>query len=391
MSFADLWGRARRTRSTALALPDRLTEPQVVVLEAAPSAVDSVPQGVKTAANWAWRALLIAAALYGIFWCLRYFSGVSVPLAVAILLTALLAPLVDRLLAWKLPGVLSSVIALLGTAVLVIGVFYLVGSSVAKQAPMLVDEAMAGIPQLLTWLAGDPFRIDQAQIDGWITQLTTWVNDSRAQIASYAASIGSSIGHFFAGLAIALIATFFFLFEGRRIWGAAVSFLPERYQEPTARAGQGGWGSLVSYMRAQVLVCLVDAAGVALVAQILGLPMVLALFVITFFLSFIPVVGAFVAGSLAVLLALVTNGWVAALIMLGGTVLVMWSESHFLQPLLLGRAVSLHPLAVLLALVMGAEVAGIVGALLVIPTLAFVVSFLRSLRGESTTPSDRHE
>ncbi|MBK8458971.1 MAG: AI-2E family transporter [Micropruina sp.] len=173
--------------------------------------------------------------------------------------------------------------------------------------------------------------------------------------------------------------------------GAAVSFLPERYQEPTARAGQGGWGSLVSYMRAQVLVCLVDAAGVALVAQILGLPMVLALFVITFFLSFIPVVGAFVAGSLAVLLALVTNGWVAALIMLGGTVLVMWSESHFLQPLLLGRAVSLHPLAVLLALVMGAEVAGIVGALLVIPTLAFVVSFLRSLRGESTTPSDRHE
>ena len=205
------------------------------------------------------------------------------------------------------------------------------------------------------------------------------MNDSRAELAGLAASAGIKVGHFLAGLAIALIASFFFLASGRQIWTSSASLVPEHYQAATLRAADRGWGSLVAYMRAQVLVALVDAIGILIGALVLQLPMAWALFALTFVTAFVPVVGAVLAGTVACALALVTHGPVSALIMLGITVLVMQLEGHFLQPILLGRAVSLHPLAVLLGLAVGATLAGIVGALLVIPVLAFTVAFIRGL------------
>ena len=136
-------------------------------------------------------------------------------------------------------------------------------------------------------------------------------------------------------------------------------------------------------MRAQVIVAAVDAVGIAVSAFFLGLPLVSALFALTFFTSFIPVVGAVLAGTVAVALALVTKGWVAALIMLAATIVVMQAEGNLLAPLLLGKAVNLHPLAVLLGLIVGATLGGIVGALLAIPALAFLVAFTKALRSDT--------
>ena len=338
-----------------------------------------VPEGLITTSEWAWRGLLIAAAVAGIWWLITYFSGVTVPLAVAVLLTALLSPLNSRLLAWSWPRPLAAISTLLITAAVLGGVFVAIGAQVVREWPQLFDKAVAGIGTLLAWLASGPLHIDQAQLDGYYRQLTEWVSSSRADLASMVAAAGVSVGHFLAGFAIAMIATFFFLASGTRIWDSMLRLLPRNYQEPTARAAGNGWASLVAYMRAQMVVALVDAIGILIGALVLQLPMAWALFALTFITAFIPVVGAVLAGTVACALALVSFGPVAALIMLAVTVAVVQAEGHFLQPILLGRAVSLHPLAVLVGLAVGATIAGIVGALLVIPVLAFGTAFIRGL------------
>ncbi|MFT3970779.1 MAG: AI-2E family transporter [Micropruina sp.] len=371
----------RRPRRRS-AVPARIIEPQVVVVETDDETPEEViPQGVRTAAGWAWRVLLFAALVWGVGWLLSEFSGVTVPLAIAFLLTALLAPLVHRLKQWQWPPLLAAAGGLLVMALVMVVIGWGIGATAARQAPELVDQTVAGFNAFTQWLAGDPLHIDQTQINGWMSSVTAWISDSRALLAGYAAKIGASVGHFFAGIAIAMIATFFFLAEGQQLWKGFVGILPARYQGSTDAAANRGWASLVSYMRAQVIVSAVDAAGVAIIAAIIGVPMALALFALTFVVCFVPVVGAVIAGTVATSLALITHGWVAALIMLGGTIAVMWLESHLLQPLLLGRAASLHPLAVLIGIAVGATVGGIVGALVVIPVMAFGVAFVRHLRG----------
>lgn len=339
-------------------------------------------------------ALVIAAVVAGFWWLLRYFSGVAVPLAVAVLLAALLSPLNGRLREWKWPPLLSAIGCLLATAVVIGGVFVAIGAQVARELPVLIDQSVVAFGTVVDRLATGPLQIDQAQLDGYLQQLTSWINDSRAQLAALAASAGVGVGHFLAGLAIALIATFFFLASGRQIWTSTVTLVPRHYQTATHRAAERGWSSLVAYMRAQVLVALVDAMGILIGALVLQLPLAWALFALTFITAFVPVVGAVLAGTVACALALVTHGPVSALIMLGITIAVMETEGHFLQPILLGRAVSLHPLAVLIGLAMGATLAGIVGALLVIPVLAFSVAFIRGLdpaRFDGSLPADLPE
>lgn len=343
------------------------------------TAATPVPRGLVTASEWAWRSLVIAAVVLGGWWLLQYFSAVAIPLAVAVLLTALLAGVNSRLRAWRFRPALAALGSLLVMALVIGGVFVAIGAQVVREMPQLIDQSVVGLQSLLTWLAEGPLHLTQADIEGYIGQLTTWVNESRAELASWLADAGIGVGHFLAGAAIALIATFFFISSGERIWGSMLTLVPDRYRQPVARASGNGWTSLVAYMRAQVLVAFVDALGLLIGALILRIPMAWALFAFTFIVSFIPVVGAVLSGAIAVLLGLVTHGWVVALIMLGITVLVVQAEGHFLQPILLGRAVQLHPLAVLVGLAIGATLAGIVGALLVIPVLAFGVAFIRGL------------
>lgn len=348
--------------------------------------MEDVPQGVKTAAGWAWRLLVLAAAVAGIGWLLAEFSAVSVPLAIALLLTALLDPAVRWLGTRGLRPAVASLLALAGLVILIAGIFVAIGAQVAGEAPSLADQTVAGVSTLLNWLANGPLHIDSAQIQGWIDQLSAWVATSRSEIATYLAQAGAQVGHFLAGTAIALLATFFFGYDGTRIWEGAVRLLPAGYRQPTLRAGERGWASLVAFMRATVVVALVDALGVLAAALILGVPLPWALFALTWIASFVPIVGAFTAGFVAVVLALVTHGWVTALIMLGAVVLVMELESHFLQPLLLSRAAKIHPLAVLIGIVIGSSIGGIVGALMAIPTLAFGTAFVASVRGVPVAP-----
>ena len=347
-----------------------------------------IPRGVTVAAGYAWRLIFIGVAVYAVYRVLSFFSQITVPVGMAILLAAMLFPVTTQLKKWKWPPALAAIVSLLGLVIIVLGLLGFVGQQVVAEWPELLDQSREGFQALVAWLGTLPFGIDDARLNEWIAQGTAWLQGQASSLASAAASFGAAFGSFFAGLATALVAAFFFAYQGRRIFAGSVEVLvPKHYRAPVDRAALRGWTSLVAYMRSAVIVALVDAAGVALAALLLQVPLVAALFALTFFLSFIPIVGATVAGAVAVVLALVTHGWVSALIMLAAVIGVMQVESTFLQPLVMGSAVDLHPLAVLLGITAGGIISGILGALVAIPVLAFGVAFLRALRTPEPTVS----
>jgi predicted PurR-regulated permease PerM len=343
----------------------------------------AVPPGLQIAAAWSWRVLLVVAVVLGLSWLVRYLSEVVVPVAVAILLAALLSPVANRLRFWGLPRGAATAVTVLGGLALIAGSLTLIGTQIIDQASTLSGNVVQGFYQLLDYLRNGPIPIPLNWLDSdeWSSRISELLRDSQSLLASYAAAIGTGAGHFLAGFAIAIFALFYFLYDGRGIFTFLLNFLPRASRARVDEAARKGWRSLSSYMRATILVALVDAVGVLIVALILGVPVAPALAALVFIGAFIPLVGAVVSGFVAVAVALVALGWVQALIMLAGLILVMQIEGHVLQPFLLGRAVKLHPLAVLLAIAVGIIVGGIVGALMAVPLLAFVKSFIQYLAG----------
>lgn len=390
MSIFAALGRLVSGPSTPPALPPVVV--QVAEPDPGPPRADlepDVPRGLTVAAGYAWRIAVLVVFAAGALWLLGYFSAVTVPVVLAILLTAALSPLAGILVRWNLPPLLAAGLCVLLLLALLIGVFTFVGAQVVNESPELVEMFGRGVQQLIAWLQTLPYMEEVSKnIDQWSDQVLRWLQAQAAGLAAGAASMGVAVGNFMMGLLTVLITTLFFLADGRKIFRGTVSvFVPGHYRGQADRAERAGWVSLVAYMRAAVIVAFADAAGVALAAMLLGVPLVAALFALTFFLAFIPIVGAVVAGAVAVLLALISHGWVSGLIMLGAVILVMQLETNILQPLVMGSAVNLHALAVILGITVGAVLGGVVGALLAIPTLAFGVAFVKSLRAESSLPA----
>ncbi len=342
---------------------------------------EHVPVGVRVAASWAWRLLLIAALVLAIGWLLKYLSEVSIPIAVAILLTALLSPAANWIKRHGPPRGLAVALTMVLGSVLVSGTLALIGNQIAAQSNQIATSMVDGFNQFLGWLRNGPLHVPSQflQLSRWSDRLQNFLINSRSLIAEYAADIGTQLGRFVAGLLIALFATFFFLYDGRGIWTFLVKLAPRRAQQPIDRAARASWTALVHYVRATILVAFTDAVGVLILALVLQIPLAPALAALVFLGAFVPIVGAFASGFVAVLVALVLVGWVQAVIMLAGIVVVAQMESHILQPFLLGRAVRLHPLAVLLAISIGIIVGGVVGALLSVPLLAFVKTFVQTV------------
>jgi putative heme transporter len=376
-------------------------EPAVVANTAEVGAA-AVPRGLHLAAAWSWRVILVIILISGIVWLARYLSEVLIPLAIAILLTALMLPVAEALKKgrWGLPRAAATAITVLGAIAAIVAALIVIGGQIAGQGAELSANVVNGFNRLsdwlnngplTNWLRNGPLHLDAAWLDSstWISRITEFLRASGSQIATYAAEFGAQVGHFLAGLALALFALFYFIYDGRGIWTFLLKFFPRASRNRVDQAALTGWRSLSSYVRATILVALVDSLGVLIVALILGVPVAPALAALVFIGAFIPIVGALVSGAVAVLVALVALGWVEALIMLGGVILVMQLEGHVLQPFLLGRAVKLHPLAVLISIAIGIVVGGIVGALLAVPLLAFVKSFVLSLSGGAEPPLGR--
>ena len=354
---------------------------EVTITSSSATSDQAVPASLKVAAAWAWRVILVAALVYFVGWILGFLSEVVIPVAVAILLAAALKPVANRLHTWGLARGLAAAVTLLGGIAVIAGALTLIINSIAGQAGELGQQVVSGFSQLVEWLRNSPIGINESwfSVDEWGTRIQQFLIDSQSTIATYAGDVGTQVGHFLAGIAICLFSLFYFLYDGRGIFSFLLNLMPRAAQSRADVAAIRGWQSLSGYVRATVVVALVDAIGVLIVALALRLPLAPALAALVFLGAFIPLVGAFVSGFVAVLVALVAVGWVQAVIMLAGIILVMQVEGHILQPFLLGRAVHLHPLAVLLAIAIGIIVAGIVGALVAVPILAFVKTFIQGL------------
>ncbi|MDQ0617552.1 AI-2E family transporter [Arthrobacter globiformis] len=342
-----------------------------------------IPYGVRIAAAWAWRLGLILLITGALVWLLAKVSFLIIPVMVAALLAGLLSPVVRRLRESRLPNGAAVAITVLGFIGLIAGSLALVGRQLALGFRELWNQALTGIQQIQDWLAEGPLHLSAAQIDQYIKEATAALQNNSSSILSGALSFGSTAGHFAAGMVLALFIMIFFLLEGSRIWAFLVRLLPRRARVAADGAGRRGWASMVSYARIQMFVAFVDAVGIGAGAAIIGVPLALPLAVLVFIGSFIPIVGALVTGAIAVLLALVANGPVNALIMLGIVLLVQQLESHILQPLVMGKAVALHPVAVILSVAAGSYLAGIPGALFSVPILAVANSAIRYIAGRT--------
>ncbi|WOP17454.1 AI-2E family transporter [Raineyella sp. LH-20] len=343
----------------------------------------SVPGPIRVAASWIWRLLLIGVGIFALGNLLRYFSGLTVPLAVALLLAALLTPAKAWLVRRGMPQALAAALTLVVGLVVVLAVLSGIVLQVVGQGPTLVSSSQAGVMKLIDWLSNGPLQLAPEQVQGAIGQMSTQIPQRlegwAGQILGVAAGVGSSVASFFAGMFTALFALFFFLYSGRFLWASCLRIVPKRARPAIDRGATLGWRALMDYVRSTVLVAAVDGIGIMIGAFALQVPMAGAIGALTFLAAFVPIVGAVVAGAIGVLIALVTKGWVAALIMLGVVIVIQQLEGNVLQPFLMGKAVSLHPLAILLGISIGVTLGGIAGAVVAVPVVAFVKAFSDSL------------
>lgn len=347
-----------------------------------------VPLGVEIAAGWAWRIIIIGAAGYLVAKALGHFSEVTVPVAIALLLAALTLGAVDWLVRHGVPRILAALSVVLGLLLTLVGLIALVGQQLSTQFDDLRDNVIEGIDQLQGWARTGPLNLSDRQLSDWIDRAQKAVGGNDTSVVSQATEVGTQIGHFVAGFFIAFFTLFFFLYEGSRIWNWAVGLFPRAAQAKVLSSGRAAWGSLTAFVRATVLVALVDAIGIAGVALVLQVPLVAAIGVLVFLGAFIPIIGATLSGMVAVLVALVAQGPIAALLMLAGVIAVQQLESHVLQPFLMGHIVALHPLAILLAIAAGLVAAGIVGALLAVPFAACLNAIVRHLASGESAETD---
>ena len=345
-----------------------------------------VPIGVEIAASWAWRLLAIAAAGALGIWLLRYFSEITVPVAIALLGTALTVSAVDWLEDHKVPRLLATFMVVIVLLIVFFGMLALVGQQLSTQVTDLKANVVEGITQVQDWLTTGPLGISDAQIQDWIDQAKATISSSDTSVLTRITEVGSTLTHIIAGFFIALFSSFFFLYEGKRIWSWVVILFPRVARERVDSSGHTAWISLTAFVRATVLVALTDAMGIALGAWVLGVPLTLAIGVLVFLGAFVPIIGALLSGMVAVLVALVAQGPWTALFMLIVVIIVQQFESHVLQPFLMGRLVAVHPLAIIIAIASGVIVAGVVGALIAVPLAACLNGVVRHLASFSELP-----
>jgi predicted PurR-regulated permease PerM len=338
-----------------------------------------VPIGVEIATQWAWRLLVIAAAGGIGIWLLRYFSEITVPIAIAVLGTALTVDAVDWLQKRGLPRLAATFVVVALMLVAFFGMLTLVGQQLSSQVAELRGSVVDGISQVQDWAKNGPLGLSDSQVQGWVDDAKESISSSDTSIVERLTEVGTTLTHVLAGFFIALFSAFFFLYEGQRIWSWIVALFPAEARVRVDSSGHTAWVSLTAFVRATVIVALTDAIGIAFGAWVLGVPLTFAIGVLVFLGAFVPIIGALLSGMVAVLVALVAQGPWTALFMLLVVVVIQQIESHVLQPFLMGRLVAVHPLAIIFAIAAGVTVAGVVGALVAVPLAACLNGVVRHL------------
>jgi predicted PurR-regulated permease PerM len=340
---------------------------------------EAVTPLVRKAAAWSWRLLAIFAAVLALLWVVKHLEVIVVPVALATMLAALLMPAVDFLDRRGLPrGFAVAVMLLTGLAALG-GILTFVVNQFIKGAPDLTDQVSKSIDGAKAWLLKLPIGLNEQQLNAPGKAAIDALRANQEKLTSGALSTAGTVTEIVTGAVLVFFTLIFLLHGGRHIFGFVTRIFPGDVRDRVRDAGRAGFHSLIGYVRATFLVALVDAVGIGTGLAIMGVPLALPLASLVFLGAFVPLVGAVVAGFLAVVVALIAKGLIYALITLGLIIAVQQLEGHVLQPLVMGRAVSIHPLAIVLAIAGGGVLAGIIGALLAVPVLAFLNSAVRVL------------
>jgi predicted PurR-regulated permease PerM len=347
-----------------------------------------VPYPLRVAAAVSWRALVVLGMVVVVGYVLAALRVVVIPVAVALLLTALLGPMVDWLTRHRIPRALATLVVLIAGLSLIGGLLAFVIQAFVTGLPALQAQVSHSVAKIRVWLQNPPFGLPPMNMQNVLDSLSQVVSNNRNTITAEALSTAFTLGQYLTGAALALFTLIYFLHSGRSMWHFLLRGVPCSARARVDVAGQRGFESLVGFIRATVVVAVMDAVGIGLGLFAVGAPLVLPLAALTFLAAFIPIVGAVVSGVVAVLVVLVTNGPVPALIVLGVVIGVQQLEGNVLQPLLLGRAVKLNGMAVVLAVAVGSVVAGIAGAVLAVPLLAMLNSGIRVLVSENVKPGD---
>ncbi|GAA2061614.1 AI-2E family transporter [Williamsia deligens] len=343
---------------------------------------------VRATSEWAWRLLIIGVLVYAVMWVGHRYEAVLVPVALGMLGTAFLVPVVD----WLDRRGLHRGVAVALTLIVAIGVIAGILTFVVQQfidgLPDLTNQATSTIDSVKSWLVHGPFGLEQNQLDHVGNDFVAMLQRNQSEITTGAIATATTVTELATGALLLLFLMIFFLYGGGQIWMFVTKLVPSSTRDRVRVAGRAGFGTLVGYVRATVAVAAVDAIGIGVGLAILQVPLALPLASLVFIGAFIPIVGALVTGALAVVVTLVTQGWIAAVIALAVVVAVMQLESHVLQPFLLGRSVRVHPVGVVLGIAGGIVTAGIIGGLLAVPVIAFLNTAIRSVLGSAPPPPD---
>jgi len=382
--IAHQWAEIRAARRALEAAPEITVGPSNLK----PA---QVPYGVDLAAAWSWRFVVICAAGAIILYLLNLFLVVVLPVVIALLLAALAIPLVTWLERHSVPRKLAALLVVVVGITLIALLITFVSNQVSRGVSDLGTQVTSGIDQIRDWLRDGPLKITDSQISEGLDQAQKQLSELSNDVVGAATEVGTAVGHVVAGIFIVLFATYFFLADGPLIWSWVVRLFPRAGRMRADSSGRVAWRSLTQFVRATVLVAATDAAGIMIGAAVLGVPFVSAIGVLVFLGAFVPMIGAFVSGSVAVLVALVAQGPITALFMFGVVVAVQQLEAHVLQPFLMGRFVSVHPLGVILAIAIGVIVAGIAGALIAVPLAASLNAVVQHLAAYTEVGEDAED
>ncbi|GAA4778122.1 AI-2E family transporter [Actinomycetospora chlora] len=344
-----------------------------------------IPAGLEVATALSWRLLLLALAVAVIVYVLGLLGAVVLPVVLALIAASLLAPSAHALsrVRW-LPHALATVIVIVGGVAIVGGVFYGVGLAFVSGLPELSSQLVASVAGIQEWLRTGPLGLNNEQFTAIGNQVLSTLQSSQATLAGSALGAVSTLGEAFTELLLALFTLIFFVYDGGTVWRFVLKAIPRQARNRADVAGRRAFASLVGYTRATILVAAADAITAGVGLWLIGVPLPVPLAALIFFGAFVPTLGAVVSGVVAVLVALVSGGITDALLVALLLLLVQNLEGYILQPLLLGRSIKLHPLAVVLPIACGLVLAGIAGALLAVPLVTVVDAGVRSL----TRPSD---
>ncbi|QOC93972.1 AI-2E family transporter [Micromonospora craniellae] len=344
----------------------------------------ALPWLVRTAVVWSACLVVIAAGLYLLARITLLVTPLAIALAATFFLAALLDPVQLALRRLRLPAALAALLTVLLLLGVLFGVGLLVWNMTASQFSELGDELREGLERSRDFVTST-LPVTDEQLDGLVGQLRQALSQQEVDPVASAQTVAEVFG----SVLLALVLLFFLLKDGRSMWHWTLRRAGGPNREIAAKAGRVGWRTLGSYSRGTMLIAAIDAIGIGLALVLLGVPLAFPLALITFFGGFVPIIGATVAGAVAVLVALAANGPTTALLTLAAVIAVQQIEGNLLEPLVMKRQVRLHPVVILLAVTAGTLIAGIAGAFVAVPIAAVVWRVIDSVQQQRQVAASR--